>query len=160
MLEISKKVRLVVGFVLTTKFNECVTMDLKQWPYQDKVWLIHIVDHLIRNSASCAIKSKRKEVIVESIVKIWRVIFGSSKSFLVDDGSEFNNSEFISFCENFNINIKTTSAESPWSSGWIEHHSGVLGNWYCLGCSSQEFPEEYVWIFSKSTSFWQKIQLP
>ena len=39
---------------------------------------------------------------------------------LVDNGGEFNNGEFTSLCENFNINIKTTAAESPWSNGLIE----------------------------------------
>ena len=101
-------------------------MDLKQWSYQNKVWLIHIVDHLTQYSASCSIQTKRKEVIVESIFKIWIAIFASSKSFLVDSGGKFNNHEFISFCKNFNI--KTTAAESPWSNGLVECHNGVLGN--------------------------------
>ena len=30
--------------------------------------------------------------------------------------------------ENFNINTKTTAAESPWSNGLIERHNSVLGN--------------------------------
>ena len=53
-----------------------VAMDLNQWSYQDKVWLIHVVYHLTQYSASCIIKSKRKEVIVESILKKWIAIFG------------------------------------------------------------------------------------
>ena len=130
MLEIPKKdqIRPIVGFSLTTELIECVAMDLKQWSCQDKVWLIHIVDHLTRYSASCVIQSKRKEVIVESIFEIWIAIFGSSESFLVDNGDEFNNSEFISFRENFKINIKATAAESPWPNDLVERHNGVLGN--------------------------------
>ena len=54
-------------------------MDLKQWSYQNKYWLIHIVDHLTRYSASCVIQSKRKEVIVESIFKIWIAIWITKK---------------------------------------------------------------------------------
>ena len=136
-------------------------MYLKQRSYQDKAWLILIVDHLTRYSASCAIQSKRREVIVQSVFKIWIAIFGSQKSFLVDNGGEFSNSEFISFCENFNINIKTTATESPWSNGSVERHNEVLGNtvmmkddewqtkllpgnWCCLGYSSQELSEECV----------------
>ena len=103
-------------------------MDLKQWSYQNKVWLIHIVDHLTRYSTSCVIQSKRKEVIVESIFKIRIAIFGSPKNFQVDNEGEFNNSEFISSCRNININIKTTAAESPWSNVLVERHNGVLGN--------------------------------
>ena len=51
-----KKNRPVVGFPLATDINECVTMDVKQWSCQDKVWLIHIVDHLTQYSASCVIQ--------------------------------------------------------------------------------------------------------
>ena len=130
MLKIPKKkqIRPVVGFPLATGLKECIAMDLKQWFYQKQVWLIHIIDHLTRYSASCVIQSKRKEVIIESIFKIWIAIFGSPKSFLVDNGGEFNNSEFISFCEDFDINVKTTAAKSPWSNGLVEGHNGVLDN--------------------------------
>ena len=93
-------------------------MYLKQWSYQDKVWLTHIVDHLTRYSASCVIQSKGKEVTVESILKMWIAIFGSPKSFLVDNGGEFNNSEFLSFCENLNTNIKTTATEAHGPMVW------------------------------------------
>ena len=65
------QIRPVIGFPLATEFNEFVAMDLKQWYYQDKVWLIHIFDHLTRYSAFCVTQSKRKEVIVKSIFKIW-----------------------------------------------------------------------------------------
>ena len=40
------QIRPVVGFPLATEFNDCVPMNLKQWSYQDKVWLIDIVDYL------------------------------------------------------------------------------------------------------------------
>ena len=30
--------------------------------------------------------------------------------------------------EQLNINVKTTSAESPWSNGIVEKHTGVIGN--------------------------------
>ena len=122
--------------------------------------MIHVVDHLTQCSACCVIQSKRI------------AIFGSPKIFLVGNGGEFDNSEFVSFCENFNINIKTTVVESHWSSGLVEFHNGVLGNtekddewqtklfsgnWCCLGYSSQDLPEKCVWIFSKSTSFHQSL---
>ena len=103
-------------------------MDLKQWSYQDKVWFIHIVYYLTRYSVFCIIQPKRKEVIVESIFETWKAIFGSPKSFLVNNGREFNNGEFISFCVNFNVNLKMTAVESPWSNCLVECYNGVLGN--------------------------------
>ena len=45
-----------------------------------------------------------------------------------DNGGEFNNDIFHEMGEQFNINVKTTSAESPWSNGIAEKHNGVIGN--------------------------------
>ena len=46
---------------------------------------------------------------------------------LVDHGGEFDNDHFKDFCGNFNVNIKTTAAESPWSNGMVERHNGIIG---------------------------------
>ena len=59
-----------------------------------------MIDHLTRFSASCVIKSKRKEAIVKKIFHIWISLLGSPKKFLVDNRRETNNHEFISLCEN------------------------------------------------------------
>ena len=45
----------------------------------------------------------------------------------MDDGGEFDNDHFISFCENLNLRICATAAESPWSNGLIEWHNVILG---------------------------------
>ena len=66
-------------------------MDFKRWSYGEKIWLLHLVDHLTRYSASCVIRSKKKEVIVEVIFKIWISVFGNAQTFLVDNGGEFDN---------------------------------------------------------------------
>ena len=56
-----KQIKPVVGFPLVTKFNKYVTMDLKLGSYQEKVCLIHIVDHLTQYNASCVIQSKNQK---------------------------------------------------------------------------------------------------
>ena len=43
-----------------------------------------------------------------------------------DNGGEFVSKDFIDFCENFNIKIKTTSAESPWSNRICECHNAII----------------------------------
>ena len=43
-----------------------------------------------------------------------------------DNGGEFNNSLFTNMAEMFNINIKLTAAESPWSNDIIEQHNTIL----------------------------------
>ena len=56
----NKQIRPTVSFPLAIEFNECVAMYLEQWSCQNKVCLIHIVDHLTRFSTSCVIQSKRR----------------------------------------------------------------------------------------------------
>ena len=45
-----------------------------------------------------------------------------------DNGGEFSNSKFRELCERFNINVKTTAAESPWSNGMCERHNSVIAD--------------------------------
>ena len=53
--------------------------------------------------------------------------FGCAKKFLLDNVGEFDNDHFIPLCENLNIHICTTVAESPWSNGLIERYHAILG---------------------------------
>ena len=66
---------------MARQFNDTVAMDLKQWSYKDSIWLLHLVDHAIRYSASCVIRSKKKEVVTEGIFKTWIGIFGTAGTF-------------------------------------------------------------------------------
>ena len=96
--------RQVAGLSLAHVFNETVAMDLKEWTEcSTKTWFLHMIDHATRYSASSVIRSKRKEVIVDEIFKIWIKIFGYLKKILVDNGGEFDNQDFRDFCENLNI---------------------------------------------------------
>ena len=74
------------------------------------------------------IPSKRPEQVVKAMFSHWISIFGPPRKFLSDNGGEFINQEFIDLCEVYNITLKTTGAEAPWSNGLIERHNQVLGN--------------------------------
>ena len=115
-----------VALPLATEFNECEAMDLKH--YKNDIWLLHLIDHATRFSASSVIKSKKSDVIIEQIYKIWISIFGAPVKFLSDNGGEFNNAEFRGMCESLNITVKTTAAESLWSNGLCERHNAVLAD--------------------------------
>ena len=121
------KPRPIVGLPMARNFNETVAMDLKQWSSSPNIWFLHLIDHATRYSVSCVIHSKKKEVIVRKLFEHWITTFGCAEKFLVDNGGEFCNDEFITFCENMNIRICTTAAESPWSNGLVERHNAVLG---------------------------------
>ena len=115
--------RPVVGLPTATEFLETVAMDLKF--YHGKI-ILHLIDHCTRLSASTLIPNKNPETIVKAIFKIWISVYGTTKSFLTDNGGEFANTQFIEMCESLNINVKTTAAESPWSNGIVERHNLVI----------------------------------
>ena len=52
------------------------------------------------------------------------------KTSSVEDSNfvEFNNELFREMGKQFNINIKSTAAESPWSNDIVEKQNGVIGN--------------------------------
>ena len=117
----------VVGLPMAKTFNETVAMDLKEYDNSKGIWFLHLIDHFTRYSQSCVIRTKRKEEIIKRIFEIWIRYFGPSKKFLTDNGGEFCNGEFVSMCENLNIRVCTTAAESPWSNGLVERHNAILG---------------------------------
>ena len=121
------KPRPIVGFPMARQFSDTVAMDLKQWSYQDGIWLPHLIDHATYYSL---ILSRKREAVIEGIFKIWITcsIFGTAGKLLGGNGREFDNKDFRSMCENLNIRICTTAAESPWTNGLLERHNAVLRN--------------------------------
>ena len=64
---------------------------------------------------------------MKQVFRIWLSIFGSPKKFFADNSGEFSNEDFRSLCENVNICILTTAAESIWTNGLIEKHNAIVG---------------------------------
>ena len=84
------------------------------------------IDEFSRFSNGVVIKSKQSNIIIQNFLKHWISIFGTPISVFSDNGGEFVSKDFIDFCENFNIKIKTTAAESPWSNRICEHHNTII----------------------------------
>ena len=49
------------------------------------------------------------------------------------NGGELNNELLCEVCEQFNITMKSTAAEAPWSNGIAERHDAVLGKMIKIG---------------------------
>ena len=60
------------------------------------------------------------------IFLIWITGFGSPKRLWSDNGGEFSNSVIKELGEKFNIEPKTTAAESPFSNGTNERHHMII----------------------------------
>ena len=115
----------IVGLPKAEKFNEVVSMDLKEVE-KGKIWILHLVDSCTRYTATALIKSKRKEVIVKKIFKIWLAYFGAPLKFHSDNGGEFANETFREMNEKMGIETSTTPAESPFSNGVVERNNAML----------------------------------
>ena len=114
-----------VGLPSANNFQDTVALDLK---FYDQKILIHLIDHATRYSACGRIPSKQPHQVVKAMFANWIVIFGPPQKFLSDNGGEFINQELLDLCEVYNITLKTTGAEAPWSNGLVERHNQVLGN--------------------------------
>ena len=118
------KLEPVVGFSLSRDFNDVVAVDLKA---MEKVHILNLVNHATRFSAAAVVKFKKKEEIAEAFIKNWIVILAAPKTILSENGAEFNNELLCELCEQFNVSVKSTAAEAPWSRGIVKRHNAVLG---------------------------------
>ena len=114
-----------MSFPLATEFNETIAMDIK---FINSRPVLHLIDHATRYSRACLLANKKPMSVVQAIITHWIQVFGQPTQFLTDNGGEFVNSELIELAEKFNIVLKTTAAESPWSNGLCEKHNGVIGD--------------------------------
>ena len=64
---------------------------------------------------------------MKEMLQYWIVIFTHFNKIVVDDGEKFDNTEFQTLGENFNIRICITAAEGPWSNDLIERHNDIRG---------------------------------
>ena len=113
----------VVSVSLAEEFNEVVAMDLK---FIESNIILHLIDHVTRFSAAAIVKSKEREEIVKHLFRSWISIFGAPSKFFSDNGREFSNDNYNAMGEAYNITIKKTAAESPFSNGLAERHNAVL----------------------------------
>ena len=113
----------VVGMPHADRFNETVALDLK---FFEGNIILHAIDHLTRYSAAVVCKDKNPDTILKGIVQCWIAVFGPPEKFMVDNGGEFANEEFIEMADAMNMRVVATPAYSPWSNGLVERHNATL----------------------------------
>ena len=109
--------RPVVGMPMASKFNEKVAMDLKLWNGR---WILHIIDMWSRYTLSTFVDRKRPANIIDALVTQWIGKFGVMKALMTDNGGEFNSNEMRDITSVLNVQLCTTSGESPFQNGLCE----------------------------------------
>ena len=117
--------RPVVAMPMARNFNDMMATDLKVWGSR---YFLVMIDVATRYCLAVVINNKNPNTIVSNIITHWIALFGAPRTILNDNGGEYNNDIFRSFGENFNITLKTTPAQSPWSNGYVERQNSTLGS--------------------------------
>lgn len=118
----------IVCMPLAKDCNETVAMDIKVFDANKNIYFQHMIDHKSRFSTAKVLRSKNKDVVIDSVMTHWVAIFGTPNKFMSDNGGEYVNSSFMDLCEKLNVHVATTGAESPWSNGLVERHHALLAN--------------------------------
>ena len=115
-----------MGLSLARDFNECVAMDLKIFKSKNLI-ILYLIDVFTRYTFASIIPDKKAETITDVVVKNWILgPFGPPRKFLADNGGEFANEKYRDMCENLNIEVLKTGAESPFQNGLCERNHAVV----------------------------------
>ena len=84
-----------------------------------------MIDMWARYTVSVFINTKRPSDIIDAMNTHWVGKFGVMKSFLTDNGGEFNSDEMREVESILNIQVCTTAGESPFQNGLCERVHAV-----------------------------------
>ena len=117
----------VVSLPLSNEWNHTIAMDLhKCFEFGANCWYLHIFDVFTWLSVAVFVSNKEPETIIRELLLNWCLTFGFPRVIFTDNGGEFSNKHMHSFGQTYDIVIKTTAAESPFSNGIVERHNAVL----------------------------------
>ena len=116
-----------VGLPSANDFNEVIGIDLKVLDTAKGEYILWMVDLFSKLIKGKYIQNKKPATIIQAIIDSWIIGDGvgpghPSRGFWSDNGGEFLNDEMLNFAAACDLNIKMSSAESPWQNGIVERH--------------------------------------
>ena len=107
--------RPIASLSLTNDFNDAVAIDLKHW--KNNLYILYMVDIFTKFTLGSFIKDQTPGTIIDTIVQMWIGSgLGSPKNFL-QTMAGYLRKNGLGMCENLNIQVLKTAAESPWQNG-------------------------------------------
>ena len=116
--------RPVVRFSVLDRFNEYVSMDLKEVS-KEKVWILYLIRTTIRYTGAFLIRRKKKGLVVSYIFQIWVTYFGAPGNFHSNCSVEFANDIFREINKKLGIEASTTRRESLFRNEEVEKKKKV-----------------------------------
>ncbi|KAI8519243.1 hypothetical protein Bbelb_025000 [Branchiostoma belcheri] len=116
--------RPVAALPKSTKFNQVVAMDLKNWGSQ---YLLYFVDEFSRLTVAKRISRKHPKEVVDAFMELWLACgYGIPEQIMVDNGGAFTAEEIMEFTSRMNIKVNSTAGHSPFSNGVCERNHAVM----------------------------------
>ena len=113
-----------------TKFNEVVTLDLKDFKdpeNKDNRYILYMIDMFSRMTVGVFIPDKNPETIANKILKHWIGAGFCLMQFIHSDlGGEFINELMTEVAEYLNVRLTTTAASSPNMNGCNERNHATV----------------------------------
>ena len=88
------------GLPLSSKFNQTISMDLKEIKGHK---ILHIIDNFTKFSVACMVKNKEGAWILDCLFKYWFSLFVLPSKILSDNGREFDYSNFREMAQQMKI---------------------------------------------------------
>lgn len=82
---------------------------------------INVIDPATRYCVTAIPRNKESFETLETVCKYWLSNFEAPRNFLTDNGTEFNNFQYMR--QKLNIVVKITTAENHWNSGLNVRHN-------------------------------------
>ena len=116
-----------IGLPVASDFNEIVGLDLKVLNKAKGEYILWMVDLFSKMIKGKFIKNKLPETIIDGIISTWIIGGGigpgaPKRGFWSDNGGEFLNNQVLDFAAAMDVDIRMTSADSPWQNGTVERH--------------------------------------
>ena len=116
-----------VGIPPANNFNEIVGLDLKVLSSVKGGYILWMVDLFSKMIKGKYIRDKHPETVLNALVSSWVIGDGCgpghpTRGFWCDNGGEFLNEDVLDYAAAMNVDIKMTSANSPWQNGIVERN--------------------------------------
>ena len=120
-----QKPKPAVGLPRASKFNQIVTMDLKQYEELHYKFILYLVDMFSRFMVAVFVSNKQPSIIGAHILEKWVSVFGRMHTLHSDRGGEFLNSELADVADYLGVLSTQTAAYSPNQNGMNERNHAI-----------------------------------
>ena len=117
-----------VSLPRASRFNEVVTMDLKEYGQGRTKYILYIIDMFSRLTVGAFIADKNPSTVAEKIMEKWIAPMGRMEMIHSDRGGEFCCEELTNIAEYLGIKSSYTAARSPNQNGLNERNHAIVDN--------------------------------